>query len=200
MQNLIKALVEASKYFEPIVKDKANPFHKSKYATLDSVLASVSPALFAHGLVLVQLLERNEDDVLVLNTQLWHTSGECLESKHPLPNIQDAQKMGIAITYARRYSVCAILSVVADEDTDAQTGKDGRTPLVGNTKGKAPTISQDQIDELTELATTAGYTLPEMAEQVKSRGFASRQFITVEAYPKLVELFSSPKSATSDKK
>jgi hypothetical protein len=200
MQNLIKALVEASKYFEPIVKDKKNPFHNSWYATLDSVLASVSPALFAHGLVLVQLLERGEDSVLVLNTQLWHTSGEFLESKHPLPNIQDAQKMGIAITYARRYSVCAILSVVADEDTDAQSGKDGKTPLVGTAKGKAPTISQEQIDELTALATTAGYSLPEMAEKVKAKGFASRQFITVEAYPKLVELFSSPKTATPDKK
>lgn len=194
MRELISALVEASKYFDAIVKDKSNPFHKSKYATLDSVLSSVNPSLFAHGLVIIQTLEPSED-CLSLVTRLWHTSGEHVETIHPLPNVQDAQKMGIAITYARRYSICALLNVVADEDTDGQAGKDGKEVVTGTRK--EPTITPLQVEELTALATQNGYSMAEMKTVLAGQGFKSRQLVTISAYPRLTTLFSKQNEANA---
>lgn len=119
-KELIAALVKAKQAFMPIEKDKVNPQFKSRYSTLDSVLASVEPALHANGLVLVQRIEIEEQGT-VLVTELWHTSGQRLSSRHPIIDQSTPQKMGISMTYARRYSVCAILSVTADEDTDGNT-------------------------------------------------------------------------------
>ncbi len=118
MQELIKALIKAKSEFSNIQKDRVNPHFKHKYATLDAVLDAVTPALGKHGLAVVQTtaLESNKT---VLQTHLYHESGECITSIYPLPEIGDSQKFGAALTYARRYALCAILCVTADEDDDA---------------------------------------------------------------------------------
>ncbi len=56
----------------------------------------------------------------MIYVNLYHESGESIASTYPLPEISDSQKFGAALTYARRYAVCAILSVTADEDNDAE--------------------------------------------------------------------------------
>ncbi|MFM6603919.1 MAG: ERF family protein, partial [Dolichospermum sp.] len=113
------ALVKARGEFPPIEKDKVNPHFKMAYASLDSVLDAVTPVLCKHGLVIVQVLEKGQ----ILKTQLFHESGEVLTSEYELPSIEDSQKRGAAITYARRYSICALLSIAADEDNDCNTAK-----------------------------------------------------------------------------
>ncbi len=118
MQELIKALIKAKSEFSPIQKDRVNPHFKHKYATLDAVLDAVTPALGKHGLAVVQTTALS-DGKTVLQTHLYHESGECLTSVYPLPEISDSQKFGAALTYARRYALCAILCVTADEDDDA---------------------------------------------------------------------------------
>lgn len=117
MQNLIPALIKARSEFGAIQKDKTNPHYKSKYATLDAVLDAVTPALCKHGLAIVQSTS-TESGKTELKTHLYHESGEYLSSSYPLPDITDAQKLGAALTYARRYALCALLSVTADEDDD----------------------------------------------------------------------------------
>ncbi|MEH2103594.1 MAG: ERF family protein [Nostoc sp.] len=119
MQELIKALIKAKAEFNPIQKDGTNPHYKRKYATLDAVLDAVTPALGKHGLVIIQTTEIFEGKT-VLRTHIFHESGESITSTYPLPEIADSQKFGAALTYARRYAVCAILSVTADEDNDAE--------------------------------------------------------------------------------
>ncbi len=124
MIELIKALIKAKAEFQPIEKDKLNPHFKTKYASLDSVLDAVTPALCKHGLVIVQPLQSGR----VLNTHLYHESGEVMTSTFELPDISDIQKIGSALTYARRYSVCALLGITADEDSDGNAGKSGDKP------------------------------------------------------------------------
>ncbi|MCW5318827.1 ERF family protein [Nostoc sp. KVJ3] len=119
MQELIKALIKAKAEFNPIQKDGTNPHYKRKYATLDAVLDAVTPGLSKHGLVIIQTTEILEGKT-VLRTHIFHESGENITSTYPLPEISDSQKFGAALTYARRYAVCAILSVTADEDNDAE--------------------------------------------------------------------------------
>lgn len=123
MQKIIPALVKARGTFTSISKNKVNPFHKSKYADLDSVLDAVTPSLTDNGLVLVQTID-NKDGKNFLETRVYHESGEFVSSLYPLPETSDAQKFGAALTYARRYSICAILCVSADDDDDANATVD----------------------------------------------------------------------------
>jgi hypothetical protein len=120
MIELIKALIKARAEFPSIQKDKINPHFKVSYASLDSVLDAVTPVLCKHGLAIVQVMEKGS----ILKTHLFHESGEFLTSEYELPDIQDSQKKGAALTYARRYTVCALLSITADEDDDANSAKD----------------------------------------------------------------------------
>jgi len=123
MIELIKALIKARAEFPSIQKDKINPHFKVSYASLDSVLDAVTPVLCKHGLAIVQVMEKGS----ILKTNLFHESGEFLTSEYELPDIQDSQKKGAALTYARRYTVCALLSITADEDDDANSAKDEKT-------------------------------------------------------------------------
>lgn len=120
MQELILALIKAKAEFSPIHKDRVNPHFKHKYATLDAVLDAVTPALGKHGLAVIQTTAL-VDGKTVLQTHLYHSSSECITSIYPLPEISDSQKFGAALTYARRYALCAILCVTADEDDDANS-------------------------------------------------------------------------------
>lgn len=118
MKNILAALVEAKQEFSNIKKDCVNPFHKNKYASLDSILSSVEPALLNNGLVISHTINDN-----CLSTKLWHVSGEYLVSEMIMAPVADPQKMGSIITYYRRYAVCALLSVTADEDDDGEKAK-----------------------------------------------------------------------------
>jgi|LakMenEpi03Aug12_release.lakeMendotaPanAssembly.Ray.scaffolds.fasta_scaffold13897_2 hypothetical protein len=120
-KNLIVALLKAKSEFKPIKKDASNPFFKSKYLSLDALLEAVEGALSKNGLLIVQTLSASPN---ALVTTIYHESGESISGSHPLPDITDPQKFGSAITYARRYSICAILSITADEDDDANTASD----------------------------------------------------------------------------
>jgi hypothetical protein len=123
MKELLTALVAAKSTFKPIPKDKVNPFHKSKYASLDAVLGAVEPSLLTNGLTLSHTVDSGR-----LITRLYHTSGDFLESSFNLPELSDPQKLGSIISYYRRYAVCGLLSVTADEDDDGNAAK----PAVSN--------------------------------------------------------------------
>ncbi len=127
MQQIIPALIKAKKSFKKISKDAVNPYFKSKYATLDAVLEATENALAEQGLTIVQVVEG-----YILQTFLYHESGEFIQSNYPLPETTDSQKLGAAITYARRYAICAMLSITADEDED------------GNFSSAKPTSSKPQ--------------------------------------------------------
>jgi hypothetical protein len=179
MQEITKAIIKARSGFKPIAKDRTNPHYKSTYATLDSVLEAVKPGLDAAGLAIAQLIETNEQGRTFLVTNLMHESGEVLKSAFPLPDTQDPQKLGSAITYARRYSVCAILSVTADEDDDGNSGAGD-----GNSKGlstSAPTkkpaqgcISEKQISRLMAISKQSGMSLNGLKALVNEFGYQSR--------------------------
>lgn len=118
MKNLIAALLKARANFKPIKKDKVNPYYKSKYADLDSVLSAVEPALLSQELLITQTTGVINGNQPVLITTLHHSSGESIKGEYYLPREDNPQKLGAAITYARRYALCAILSITADEDDD----------------------------------------------------------------------------------
>jgi len=151
MKNLIPALIKARLAFKSIAKDRTNPHYKTKYATLDSVLDAVTEPLAANGLAIVQTVNPVAEQP-ILTTHLYHESGESIESNYPLPAIADPQKLGAAITYARRYALCAILSVTADEDDD---GNSNRNSEGGPTVVAKKSISTN-VDRLRSVTTALG--------------------------------------------
>ena len=102
-----------------MTKDSENPFFKSSYADLSSILQAVVPVLSANGLAIVQPM-KVQDGVTILSTTLFHESGESLSSEMILPSHADPQKYGSLLSYYKRYQLQALLGVsTKDEDDDA---------------------------------------------------------------------------------
>lgn len=126
LKNLAKALAKFQADIKDPARDKDNPYFKSKYVALDGLLDAVRPVLAANGLSFIQSPVSNGQDMGVA-TLLMHDSGEWIESDpfmlHAVKN--DPQAGGSAITYARRYSLSAVLGVAWDDDDDANTATKG---------------------------------------------------------------------------
>jgi hypothetical protein len=103
----------------PNLDGKAN---YGTYPTLGGCLAAAKAALAQHNMAVMQLVCPGEDgqpDRLV--TRVLHTSGQSMEDGGvPLycADKNNPQKLGSAITYARRYGLLAMCGVVGDDDDD----------------------------------------------------------------------------------
>lgn len=120
IQNLSKALVAAQGQMGGAVKGANNPFFKSSYADLTSVIKAIKEPFAKEGLSYTQF-PINSDNRVGVVTRLMHLSGEWLEQEYTLPLVkQDPQSAGSAITYARRYALQSIAGIpTADDDAEA---------------------------------------------------------------------------------
>lgn len=141
-KEIIKALLEAKKKFKTITKEDLNPFFKSKYAGLPSVLEAVTPTLAEHDLVVVQS-PISEGDRIGVETTIYHVSGESITSKFTMNLAKnDPQGAGSAITYARRYSLVSMLGLNVDDDDDGNVASNKSTAKVAY----SPKINNVQED------------------------------------------------------
>ena len=134
MKNLYAALVKAQSQIKNAVKDSVNPHFKNRYADLESVWDAVRDALHRNDLAVLQLTDIDASGAPVLITRVIHTSGEHVEGRYPLvcKDPTDAQKLGSSMSYARRYSLSAMLGVIQSDDdgngASAQPAKAAATP------------------------------------------------------------------------
>jgi hypothetical protein len=89
-----------------------------RYADLASVAQAIMPLLGKNGLSFTAWTVMT-DAGFILRYSLLHESGEHLDGEWPLPKDATPQQLGSHITYARRYSLCAVTGVAPDEDDDA---------------------------------------------------------------------------------
>lgn len=118
IKELATALAKAQGQIKGAVKDSANPFFKSKYADLASVVEAIRSAFAANGLSYVQSVEPSDKDEVRVETTILHSSGEwinCGVLALPVSKV-DAQGYGSALTYARRYSLSAATGVAPEDD------------------------------------------------------------------------------------
>ncbi len=157
---LTKDLIEAKKKFPPIVKNKsvkAGSF-TYEYADLPSILNAIEGPLAERGMVLTQPLKASESGGNIISTILRHKSGAFIECSYHLPSVVKMQDAGKDITYFRRYGICTLLCIMAEDDTDGNDIDDLKknggaiTTTFSGEKGK---ISKDQIKIL--QTKTAGY-------------------------------------------
>ncbi len=118
INELATALAKAQGTMKAAVFNKKNPHFKSQYADFSSCMDACRGPLSENGLAILQYCE-TRDGRLSLITMLAHTSGQWIKSEFPLISAkQDSQGIGSAMTYAKRYSLCGMVGIVADEDGD----------------------------------------------------------------------------------
>jgi len=117
--SIYKKLFEAKKEIGKISKDSKNPFFKSNYLSLNGLIDAVEPVLQKNELVLLQPIV----DSKVMTRIFDITDGSFIESEMTLPNIQDPQKLGSAITYFRRYTLQSLLGLQAEDDDGNHASK-----------------------------------------------------------------------------
>ena len=124
-----------------LTKKSDNPFFKSKYLELSDLLLAVEPLLEKNGLLLMQPVRDNKVWSEIYDVE----TGEVVQSYLELPNISDPQKLGGAITYFRRYTLQALLSLQAVDDDGNEASKAPK---------KKPTMNNEQfqgaIDKFSE--------------------------------------------------
>lgn len=121
LAKIAPALVKAQKNMEAASKDSKNPFFKSKYADLNSIIDAAIPALNAEGIAVLQAPSVHvypDNNVSVIQTILLHESGEFIagESEIVAAKANDPQSAGSATTYARRYGLQAMVTLKAEDD------------------------------------------------------------------------------------
>lgn len=141
--SLTEALLKAQKEVPDLQKNAINPHFGNRYISLDSLMEQVLPILQENDLLLTQAPTEIDGGPALLTRFTHVPSGECVEATMPLIlDRQNAQGLGSAITYARRYALMSWLSLVADEDDDANAA---------TRPAPAPVAQLVVADELTEL-------------------------------------------------
>jgi hypothetical protein len=127
INELAAALCKAQSEIEGAREDCKNDYFRSKYADLASVWQACKKALVNNNLAVTQIGD-TEGEQPYLVTTLMHSSGQWISGRIPLilekedkesekkksgPNMQ---KLGSAITYARRYGLAAIVGVCPEDD------------------------------------------------------------------------------------
>jgi len=125
---LAKAQVELTNPEKSLVATIRSPFPREadrtfRYAPLSSGLDIVRKSLGRHEIATIQTTTIDKDvGLLRLTTVLAHASGEWISSEWPVCQITDvasAQRMGAALTYARRYALFTLVGIAGEDDLDA---------------------------------------------------------------------------------
>lgn len=124
---LFAALATAQGEIENATKGSINPHFRSKYADLAEVLNTIRPVFSKHGLSFIQ--STAFDGAMVhVHSVLAHASGGLVSSTAScVPAKTDAQGIGAATTYLRRYSAAA-MGGIAQEDDDGQAAAHNSKP------------------------------------------------------------------------
>ncbi len=162
---LAAALAKAQAAMGPAIINRVNPHFKNRYADLAAVFTAIKP-MHDNGLSFTQTTQFR-DGVFLLRTTLRHTSGQWIASEHPLPLNAKPQELGSALTYAKRYSLSAMVGVAADEDDDGEAtrktnGNNGHAEVA-----KVDRLSQTQIDFLRSAIVEVGADIKKFCAHMK---------------------------------
>lgn len=168
IKNLLPALMDAQKEIPTMPKNaKAYGYN---YTDLDTITSVIKPILARHNISYMQSVGMDDEGRSTLTTRIFSRDGEYIEDVTLLPVIQSAknnsaQTMGMAITYVRRYALCAMLGITSDEDVDANT-------VMGNS---VPQNVQNVTNAMNGTVTETkniGVEIKKLLESVDANGMA----------------------------
>lgn len=116
IMNIYQKLAAVKTKIGKLTKDQTNPFYESKYFDVNGLIEQLEPLFEANGLLLLQPIQNG-----CLTTEIVDIeTGDSVNSQLALPELNDPQKIGSAITYYRRYTLQSLLGLQAEDD-DAET-------------------------------------------------------------------------------
>lgn len=178
-EKLFTALVKAQTEMANPVKDSLNPHLRNKYASLAAVLDACRLPLANNGVVVYQSASIAPDmpnHVIVTSMLVHGESGESISDSLPIPlQKNDAQGIGSAITYGRRYMLLAQLGLAPDDEDDDDSNKASnrvatpqpqrQQPAKPATNGAQHRQAPVKVDtETKELADSVGATITSAEE------------------------------------
>lgn len=169
--NLYTALLAAQRDFSAVVKNKQNTHLKNFYADLGAVLEAVTEPLANHGLLIVQRFTSHEGTPILITELVHAESGQSIASALPIvsKDMADPQKLGGAITYARRYSLLALLSLTAEDDDGNAAAQPRPQPANQTARQSRTTPPSSSTPRPAVALTTAGPPPPEEEDEDDAR-------------------------------
>lgn len=132
--SITKKLFAVQQEIGKISKDATNPFYKSKYFDINSLIEQTIPLFKKHGILLLQPIKNGEVYTILRCSE----TNEQEESSIPLPEMSDPQKVGSCITYYRRYNLASLLGLQAEDDDANST--------IGNVTDNRPWLTQEGLE------------------------------------------------------
>lgn len=167
IDQLAAAVANVQAELEPAAKNSENPHVKKRYADIAAVYAAIKEVMPKHGIAVVQTMMPDEANYARVRTTLMHKSGQWIagECRMPCDRQGGVQGMGSAITYARRYSLSAMVGVVSEDDDDgigamprrqSEPARQSRAPQ--QTESRPQAVSKAQLQKLQILFKEIGIT------------------------------------------
>lgn len=149
MKTLSYKIAEIQREIDGLSKNKENPFFKSSYVELNQIIDALAPLQKTQNisitLPLSNVLGRPAIKLVIKDLD---EGNEILEEVITLPDIQEPQKMGSAITYYRRYMLMSFFNLKAEDD-DGQVASTPSKPKVDFSKDKSYPEEAGSINNFT---------------------------------------------------
>jgi hypothetical protein len=159
-----------------------------RYASLSSGLDLVRKSLGRHEIATVQTTSIDQGaGIIRLTTTLAHSSGEWVASDWPVCAITATaapQRMGAALTYARRYALFTLVGIAGEDDLDAPdlNGVVNTKSLLGGSSGDTDhgLLGNHSLDDLNSCSVTATVPQSETATRNRSKPFRQLRVLLAE--------------------
>lgn len=151
VNELFSSLAKAHMEIEVAKSNNVNPFYKSKYADLATIIKASRPYLAKNGLAVIQrILVKNGK--LYLYSRLCHQSGQWIESKMIInPPEWKIQSVGSYVTYLKRYTYSALVGVVSSAEDDDGEAAMKKSREKEEKKKVEEKITRNELDILSNL-------------------------------------------------
>lgn len=183
INELSAALAKAQAQIENASKTSNNPHFKSKYADLAEVLNTVRPVFAANGIAIVQM-PSFASGIVSVETMLTHASGQWISNVCSTPvSKQDAQGVGSAITYLRRYSLAAFAGVAQeDDDANAAVGHAPKQqkPQAAPAQQAKPQATADVMQKAADAISAGQVTVQAVAQKYDLTDAQRAELIKIE--------------------
>jgi hypothetical protein len=191
--NLAMALSRVQGAMSFARKDSVNPSYSSRYSTLAACLDACRSQLADNCLAVIQTIRADNNDVMHLFTRLVHgMSGEWIESDYPIVcAVDNPQAVGSALTYARRYSLCALVGIASDDDdgelaTHYKETKGGDSVCEKDSKSVMPLAAREDVATPKQIETIEQMARERGVDALKAMGkFLEKKVDAIECLSKV---------------
>jgi hypothetical protein len=150
INEIATALAKAQGEIKPAPKNSNNPHYRSAYSSIADIWETIRKPLCGNGITVLQDVQTIDKGVSVI-TRLIHSSGQWVEFGPlcvPMAK-QDAQGTGSAISYGKRYALCAAVGVVSGEEDD--DGEEACSNHPSEPKRNSNHITSEQLAEFSKV-------------------------------------------------